>query len=100
MPKYIKAHPFGYKPNKQSPKKHKFTPIGWVQTITIKVPYEITMRDSTGKIMLNEDNKPIKQIFFNTVQKTIKHVKPENRKGKTLAEMVYESVYNHYNKDN
>lgn len=102
---YIKAHPFGYTSRKSEIKAHLFEPkskkrIGKktknrVQLVTIKVPYEVTVRDKNGKPVLNEDKVPVTETFYNTIQRPIQHYGRE-LKGKTLAGMVYESLLMHY----
>ncbi len=90
---YAKAHPFGYKPVKV-PKghraDHKGEPVKEIQTIEVECPYDVSVRDEKGNIV-REKGKPVKQTFTNTITRSVKQYdKP--KKGRTFAEMVYESI--------
>ena len=102
---YIKAHPFGYK--KQGEKKSNWFghPLIRKQVITEVIPYEVTRRDKDGNpIMQPELTKkgkptgkliPATQTFYNKVTKVINHYVSSVKRGRTLAEMVYESYKAH-----
>lgn len=98
---YVKAHPFGYQPikNKQSTNLSRFThhrePVQRTQTVRMLVPVEEPVRDANGKILYEgrgKKRKPITRIVaYHTQTRVIKHYDQSHRKGRTLAEMVYET---------
>ena len=62
---YIKSHPFGYKPiKKKHESDHKYEPVTHVQVVNM----------GNGQI------------------RVIKHYDPRPKRGRTFAEMVYESL--------
>lgn len=90
---YAKAHPFGYKPVKQKDidNKHFREVQTGLQKIVVKSPYKVIVRDSQGKHIMN-GKEPVTETFFNTYVRTVKLYAPKQRKGRTLAEMVYENL--------
>ena len=94
----IAVHPFGYKRIKEA-KKDFGHQIGDVQTITIKVPYEVPVRRYGKPVFTyttDENGKKHKvfltETFFNTIKKVVYHsIDSKPKKGRTLADMVYES---------
>ena len=90
---YAKAHPFGYKPVTGGVSSRKNEPCTSIQTVTMKVPYEVTVRNKKGEIVYKgrgKNRKPLTETFFSTVTRTIKHYS-QAKKGRTLADMVYSS---------
>ena len=93
----IKVHPFGYKKIKEAKKEFGHS-VGDVQVVTMILPYEVGKKDKTGKqiyryetdILGKKKRIPIMETFHNTVHKVVYHnAKP--KRGRTLADMVYES---------
>jgi len=98
----IAVHPFGYKKLRGSDKERR---LGHqidkdnVQLVTMKVPYQVPVRKNGKYGFTNEvDEKGKKHkvllvdTLFNTITKVIYHnIDAKPRKGKTLADMVYES---------
>ena len=98
----ISVHPFGYKKLRGSDKERR---LGHqidkdnVQLVTMKVPYEVPVRKNGKLIFIYEvDEKgkkhkvPFTETLFNTITKVIYHtIDAKPRKGKTLADMVYET---------
>lgn len=81
---YAKAHPFGYKPIQNRPRGAKGEIPARKQTVTIKGDYTVNTRNKKGKIVGTD-------IYTNTETRTITHY-DHHKKGRTLAEMVYESM--------
>ena len=80
----IAVHPFGYKKIKEA-KKEFGHQTGNVQVIEMTLPYET---DILGK----KKRVPIMETFHNTVHKVVYHnIDAKPKKGRTLADMVYES---------
>ena len=95
----IKVHPFGYKRIKEA-KKEFGHQVGDVQIIEMKVPYEVPIKDVNGKLQYtykkDENGKKHKvlltEVLFNTIHKVVYHsINSKPKKGRTLADMVYES---------
>lgn len=99
---YIKAHPFGYQPikNKRSanllPSTHSGEEVSRIQTVRMLVPVYSKLRDEKGKVVYEGrgKNRHPKLVFESYLPQTrvIKHYDPKPKRGRTLAEMVYESV--------
>lgn len=90
---YAKAHPFGYKPVTGGVSSHKNETCTSIQVIRVKVPYEVAVRNEKGEIVYKgrgKNRKPVTETFYNTVTRTIKHYS-QQKKGRTLADMVYSS---------
>lgn len=94
---YAKAHPFGYKKiiNRGSlnllKSYHKGEPLSRIQTI---VCYKRAVLDDKGEpIMVDKgkDKHPLYE-YVDPYVRTIKHYDKKAKKGRTFAEMVYESV--------
>ena len=94
----IAVHPFGYK-RITTAKKDFGHQIGDVQTIIMKVPYQVPVR-RYGKYLFtyvtDENGKkhrvPFTETFFNTIKKVVYHsIDAKPKKGRSLADMVYES---------
>ena len=90
---YAKAHPFGYKPVKQKDKDNKhFREVQTgLQKIIVRSPYKVIVRDCIGRPVMN-GKEPMTDTFFNTYVRTVKLYTPKQRKGRTLAEMVYSTI--------
>ena len=109
---YVKAHPFGYKPVKNYTGKPAETPQdkGRKQTIVYEVEYKVMRRKKvwetdpvTGKkkmklVPVTETKKvkgktvevPVYDTYKGVQTREVKHY-GRAKKGRTLAEMVYES---------
>lgn len=98
----IKVHPFGYKSLRGDDKEKRFghqIDKDNVQLVTIKVPYEVPVRKNGKYIFTDEVDENGKkhrilltETLFNTITKVIYHnIDAKPRKGRTLADMVYES---------
>lgn len=98
---YAKAHPFGYQPikNRQSvnlsPSTHYREEVSRVQTVRMMVPVYRVHRDENGKVLYEgrgKNRKPVMSFDRYLPQtRVIKHYDPKPKRGRTLAEMVYES---------
>ena len=93
----IAVHPFGYKRIKEA-KKEFGHQVGDVQVVTMNLPYKVPVKGDDGKLQYkyerDENGKKHKvlvtETFFNTFHKVVYHnAKP--KRGRTLADMVYES---------
>lgn len=102
---YAKAHPIGYAPikNKQSSNLSRFAhsqePVQRVQTIRMRVPIEQNVRDEDGNVIYEgrgKNRKPVTEVVgYHEQTRVIKHYDPKPKRGRTLAEMVYESFDAH-----
>ena len=98
---YIKAHPFGYQPikNKRStnllPSTHYREEVSRVQTVRMMVPVYQKLRNEKGAVVYEGRGKNRKPVLFEAGRhfqtRVIKHYDPKPKRGRTLAEMVYES---------
>ncbi len=102
---YAKAHPFGYKGGNHD-KKDPNVPLHCKQSIRTVTTYRVMRRKAvwetdpeTGKKKMKlvpvysgvgKNSKPVYDEFKTVQQSTIKHF-GRPRKGRTLAEMVYET---------
>lgn len=81
----IKVHAFGYKKN-QKVKETNGIQYYRVQTVTMNRTYEVPVYDKDGHLVRID-------TFSNTFIKNIRHsINSKPRRGRTLAEMVYESM--------
>lgn len=81
----IKVHAFGYKKN-QKVKETNGVHYYRVQTVKMNRTYEVPVYDERGKLVRVD-------TFSNTFIKNIRHsIASKPRRGRTLAEMVYESM--------
>lgn len=81
----IKVHAFGFKKN-QSVKETDGVHYYRVQTVKMKRTYEVPTYDKNGEIVRID-------TFVNKFIKNIRHsIASKPRKGRTLADMVYESM--------
>ena len=98
----IKVHPFGYKSLRGSDKEKRFghqIDKDNIQLVTMKVPYQLPVRKNGKYVFTNEVDEKSKKhkvllvdTLFNTITKVIYHtIDAKPRKGRTLADMVYES---------
>lgn len=86
-----RTHPFGYAPSRSGGSHRRYgVPVARKQTIKVRKAYQVTRRDKKGNPILDEDGKPVVDIYYNTFTKTIYHY-DHVKKGRTLADMVYES---------
>ena len=95
----ITVHPFGYKRIKEA-KKEFGHQVGDVQIVTMKLPYKVPVKGDNGKLQykyeIDEKGKKYKvlitETFFFFFRKVVYHnIDSKPRKGRTLADMVYES---------
>jgi len=98
----IAVHPFGYKKLRGSDKEKR---LGYqidkenIQLVTMKVSYQVPIRKNGKYVFIDEvDEKGKKhkilftETLFNTITKVIYHnIDAKPKKGRTLADMVYES---------
>lgn len=103
---YAKAHPFGYKPVKRvNPANNKHVPSREIQTANVVREYKVARRkvvweiDERGKrkmrlVPVTEGTDKKKKVVYDTF-KTVQHRAIPHfgrpRKGRTLAEMVYDT---------
>lgn len=81
----IKVHPFGFKKN-QSVKETDGIHYYRVQTVKVHRNYEVPVYDKKGNLVRID-------TFVNTFIKNIRHsIASKPRRGRTLADMVYESM--------
>ena len=96
----IAVHPFGYKGIATAKKDfgHQIDKDN-IQLVKMKVPYRVPVRKN-GKFVFtyttDENGKKhrvfLTDTFFNTITKVIYHnIDAKPRKGRSLADMVYES---------
>ena len=96
----ITVHPFGYKRIVEAKKDfgHQIDKNN-IQLVKMKVPYRVPVRKN-GKFVFtyttDENGKKhrvfLTDTFFNTITKVIYHnIDAKPRKGRSLADMVYES---------
>ncbi len=102
---YVKAHPFGYKGGNRN-KKDKNVPLHYRQSIFTQNTYKVMRRKAvwvtdpeTGKTKMQlvpvysgvgKNRKPVYDEYKVTQQGFVNHF-GRPRKGRTLAEMVYET---------
>lgn len=105
---YAKAHPFGHKAIKHNMSKedralsHNNIPLSHKQTITEEVSYKVLRRMPVVEVrpngkkktyyvpVLDDKGKPIYDTFTRVETRVVCHYGRE-RKGRTLAMMVYEN---------
>ena len=83
---YAKAHPFGYEAKKnRKVVDHSYEPVTRIQTVPVTKTYKVPVKDAIGRI-----------VGYDEVEahytRTIKHYDAKPKKGRTLAEMVYDTV--------
>lgn len=106
---YVKAHPFGYAPIKRKAANYAQIPFRETQTATVIREYKVARRevkmetDERGKrkmrlVPVTTGSGKKKKVVYDTY-KTIEHrpIKHFGRvsKGRTLAQMVYETFLPH-----
>lgn len=72
---YAKARPFGYQKRKKTGEVKNWM-LRRVQTVKMRVPYEILVRNKDGKVVykgVGKNRKPVKEIFYRTVTRPVKH---------------------------
>ena len=106
---YAKAHPFGYKKTNRSKQNNANTPLHYRQTVPILCVHRVMRRTAvwekdpnTGESKMKlvpvfdgvgKNRKPVYDEFHTIQQKVVSHF-GRPRKGRTLAEMVYETYPN------
>lgn len=88
---YTKAHPFGYKAVKGQKASHFREQMVDVQTIKEKKEYKVARRDREGNV-IKENGKVLYDTFTNEFTRPVKNFNPKPKRGRTLGEMVFESV--------